>query len=122
MPKAVLSQGPTHQTTYVRDDHDESGVVHAKTVIHDDRQLERNKRERLDGAVKAGSRFGLRDGGEIIYHYRIDPVAWKIFKRKHPEIVTALRSRDQVAREKAAASMRAMHPEWVVTAPGTHHF
>lgn len=123
MPKARLSQSTQHVTDYIRDDHDESGVVYSKTTHFDDDVLERNKRARLEGALKTGDKLDIHDGAEIVYHFQIpDYRQWARFKRKHPAIAKGIRSRNQFERERATASLRMLHPEWVVAAPGKHHF
>ena len=123
MPKRILSESRRHRTEYLRDEHDESGQVAVRRTYFDDEALEKNKRARLEGKVKTGNRFDLHEGAELIYAFSIpSSKAWVDFQASHPGIVQRLRSNDQIIREKAAATLRQLKPEWVVAAPGHHHF
>lgn len=116
VPKIILSESPDHRTEAVRDAHDPAGRYTIATTYHDEEIASRNKKNRDAKKVKPGDPFPLHKG-EVIYLFKANPIQWAHFKRQHPELVASLMSRDQFAREKAAADIKALHPEWVVTAP-----
>lgn len=117
MPKTVLSESPHHRTEYIRDDHDESGTVYSKKTFFDEEIAQRNKENRNKKTVKTGDKLPLHGGSEIVYLFKVNPLQWAHFKRQHPALIAGLLGKDRIAREKAAADIKEMHPEWVVAAP-----
>lgn len=59
------------------------------------------------------------DGANVAYWFHANEHLWRLFFKKHPDIRRAYYSHDQLSREKAAAIIAKMHPEWVVVSPQT---
>ena len=117
MPKTVLSESPYHRTEYARDEHDESGIVHSKKTFYDDEIAERNAANRTKGTVKTGDDSPIHRGSKVVYFFKVNPMQWADFKRRHPDVAEGLHSKDRFVREKACADIKDMHPEWVIAAP-----
>lgn len=117
MPKTVLTDDADKRVEYHRADHDESGEVAIRTTYKDDSIAEKNKAARNARTVETGKRLPFRDKREVVYLFKILPAQWALFKRSHPQIAAGLHSKDHLVREKAAADVKEMHPEWVVAAP-----
>ena len=110
----LIDQGFRHQIGSAL----EPGRVVIKTVINDDDVIESTRALRQAAAIRTGDRTPLApDGAEAIYAFQIEPTLWSRFKRQHPDIYAGLTSREQVLRERAAATLAAMRPQWVTCAP-----
>jgi hypothetical protein len=96
----------------------EDGKLYVQTVVEDDHVLSNNQAHRNAGTLRQGSEIPLQPKGNgLIYHFQIEPQVWALFCKKNKALIRALSSHDQVAREKAAASIAARHPEWVSSSP-----
>ena len=112
MPKSVEQHGLTRVSREVRD-----GQVVVKQVTQDDHILASNK------AMREHIRTNDRDvplqpkGAKLAYWFQAPPIPWKRYMKSRPDIAQALHGTDQFARERAAQTIAAEHPEWVVAAP-----
>jgi hypothetical protein len=88
----------------------------------DDQILENNHYHRQAQSVRRGQPAKLHEGAEVVWSFQVHPYQWKRFKHEHPGISRALRSTDYLIRERAAAQIAAMHPEWIASAPPARVF
>jgi hypothetical protein len=109
----LIDQSPTHQKGYLLQD----GQAVLKTVSFDDACIANTKAHRLNESTRTGDKFAIHDGAPIIYHFQAEQSSWEHFKKTRPELYRALHSHDQTIRERAAATVAALYPQWVVAAP-----
>ena len=110
----LIDQSQTHQKGVLLQD---SGQVVVKTVSFDADCIENTKAHRQNESTRTGDKFLLHDSAPIIYHFQAEQSSWDLFKRQRPDLYASLTSLDQITREKAAATIAALHPEWVAAAP-----
>lgn len=113
----TIDQGPTYRKDVLFQD----GLAVVKTVSFDDACVENTTAHRHNESVRTGDKFAIHDDAPIIYHFQAEPSSWVLFMKQHPDMYAGLQSTDRVIREKAAASIAAAHPEWVVAAPNARH-
>jgi len=109
----LIDQSPSHQKGYLLDD----GRMVVKTVSFDDACIANTRAHRQNESVRTGDKFAPHDGARIIYHFQAEQSSWDVFKRTRPDLHDGIHSPDQIIRERAAATVAALHPEWVVAAP-----
>jgi hypothetical protein len=108
-----IDRGPT----YRKDVFLHPGQLVVKTVSFDDACIANTTAHRRNESVRTGDKFAVHDDAPIVYHFQAEQSSWDRFKKLHRDIYRALQSTDHVIREKAASTVAALHPEWVVAAP-----
>lgn len=110
----LLDRTPTSETHAKVED----GKLFVSTRIHNDHVIANNLAHRNAKTLRQGAHVPvLPDGNELIYHLQVDPEEWSRFRRSHHDLVKDLHSRNQIDRERAAARIAALHPEWVSSSP-----
>jgi hypothetical protein len=112
-----IDQGPTHKKSVLLQD----GLAVVKTESLDGDTVANTTAHRRNESVKTGDKFGIHDQAPIIYHFQAEQSSWNLFKKKRRDLYRALQSTDQVVREKAAATIARLHPEWVVASPNAKY-
>ena len=103
--------------TYRKDVLFQPGQVVVKTVSFDDGIIAATTAHRRNESVRTGDKFALHDGAPVIYHFQAEQSSWNRFKKIRRDLYRALQSKDHIIRERAAAAVAALHPEWIVAAP-----
>ena len=94
--------------------------LYVETTSFNDHVLENNQKHRLNKTLQTGTKAKLQpDGAEIVHVIQAPEPDWDRFKRTHRHLYRRLHSRHQFEREKAAADIRVLHPEWFVETPRT---
>ena len=90
-----------------------------RRVAFDGPCLESTKALRQAEAIKTGDKARLiaPDGAEVVYGFQVHPMSWAQFKRDQPGLIADLFCKTQIRRERAAAAIARLHPEWVTCAP-----
>lgn len=115
---------PLHLTkrfrSFLKLDHD--NVLRVKSEFHDQDVTDLNQSLRNSGAMTPGRNDAPvhPDGAKVIYWFQADEHSWAFHKKQHPELHESLHSKDQIIRERAAATIAQQHPEWIVCAPSVH--
>ena len=110
----LIDQGFRHQigTKY------EDGRLLVKTVVEDQDVLESTRALRQAEAIRTNDKAPLApDGARYVYGFQVEPNLWKKFRKDHPDIYAALKGKDAIPRERAAAFIAEKHPAWVLFAP-----
>ncbi len=110
----LIDQGPTHRKEFLLQD---DGLAVVKTVSHDKDCIANTKAHRNNESVRTGDKFAVHDNAPVIYHFQAEQSSWDVFKKQRPDLYSALMSVNQAIRERASATIAALHPEWVVAAP-----
>jgi hypothetical protein len=110
----LLDRGHRHQIgTKLEDD-----KLLVKTVVEDQDVLANTRALRQAEAIRTGDKAIIApDGAEMVYGFQIEPNLWKKFKKDRPDIYQDLTSGSHIRREKAAAKIAQLHPEWILFAP-----
>lgn len=110
----LIDQGSRHQigTKY------EDNQLLVKTVVEDQDVRDSTQRLRSAEAIRTGDKTKLGpDGSEYVYGFQVEPHLWKRFRKEHPDIYAALKGKDAIPRERAAAFIAKTHPEWTLFSP-----
>ena len=85
-----------------------------RTVYHNDAALEKNKALRNSGLLRRGDKLSLLDGASVSFAFSFPTVEeYNMIRGKYPDIMDAIRSKDQKARESAARKLEILHPEYI---------
>jgi hypothetical protein len=90
-----------------------------RETAKDDACLHSTAALRQAEAIRTGDKARLiaPDGAAVVYGFQVHPVAWRRFKQTHKALIADLFSTTQIIRERAAAQVARLHPEWVTCAP-----
>ena len=108
-----IDRGPTHRKDVLFQD--DQLVV--KTVSFDDGIIADTTAHRRNESVRTGDKFAIHDDAPVIYHFQAEQSSWNRFKKQRRDLYRALQSTDHIIRERAAMTIAALHPEWIVAAP-----
>lgn len=111
----LIDQGPLHRDECLVEDR----CLLVRQVARDDDCIRSAAALRQAEAIRTGDKARLiaPDGAEVVYGFQVHPVSWRRFKQTHKALVDDLFSNVQITRERAAAQVARLHPEWVTCAP-----
>ncbi len=110
--KRLISQTPNTSTIMHTDAHVKNRQVF-QTIFHDDESLEKTKRLRDAEIFKRGTKIPFAD--QQVYHaFSIPEGRYALLKRDFPDMMEAIKSKDEAVRMKAARELSILHPEFVV--------
>ena len=85
-----------------------------RTVYHNDAALEKNKALRNSGLMRRGDSISLLEGATVSFAFSFPTVEeYNMVRNKYPDIMDALRSKDQHVRESAARKLELLCPQYI---------
>ena len=111
--RTLLHQAPGVQQVLHTDPHMKDRQVF-RTVFHNDAALRRNEQIRNSGMMRRGDKMSVLDGATVSHAFSFPTIEeYQMIRRKYPDIMDALRSKDQAVREKAADQLQLLCPQYV---------